>query len=315
MQLPFLKKKSSTIGLDIGSQAVKIIKLQHREGQPSRLVACGYIQIRPEDEAFTEAVTAYLKENKLSGSDTATVLDDSTMKIRKIELPHMPEADLREAVKFKMRDVMEGPTEDYAVQSSMLEEIGQQASKRYILVGYAVKKTAVSNLMATVSKLGLRPAFVEPSVVSLSASVQEVAASEEEWYAAIDLGATKSLMVVTGHGKFYFSRPLSGISLQIAQDPAGNFSQKLAAEIQHTLDTFSVTFRVEQITKLYLSGGGASIPDLPNYLTTNLGLHTEVLNPFTRLEVDGELAQSALVTESPFLFPQAISLARINVAT
>lgn len=312
LSLPFLKKKSETLGIDIGSKATKLVKLIHREGQNPRLDFCGAFEADSQAPDFTQTLNQFLTKNRLTGYATAASFDNASLKIRKIELPKMPEADLREAVKFKMRDVVEGPIEGYVVRSSLLDETSKD-TKHVLLVGYAVKKEPVNTFIQLMNQAGLRPDLVEPTTVTLAASIEAIKDPKEEWIGGIDLGASKSLMVLMGKGKFYFSRPLAGIRPSTSPDEEATFNQRLAAEIQHTLDTFSVTFRVEQINHLYVSGGGASLPDIANYLSTNLGLPAEIINPFQKMDVPS--AWQPVIAEKAYLYSQAVGSARLRIKT
>lgn len=313
MPLTLTKPKSTQLGLDIGSRSVKAVVVSSPNSPKPRLDFCGALEVRENDPKASEKIKAFISQNKLSGMDAAVAIDNPSLKIRKIELPKMPEADLREAVRFKMRDIMEGTVEEYVVRSSLLGESGNKNATRFLLVGYAIKKAGVQELIQRVTSYGLKPVFVEPSIVSIAAGIEQVYPSVDAWHAAIDLGIKKSLMTIIGNGKFYFSRPLAGIQYD-PENPAGQeeYHQKLAAEIQNTLDTFAVTFQVEQINRILLSGAGAGIPGIAEYLTTNLGLATEVFDPFQGLEI-GPKVNPELAAKS-YLFSQAVSLARLKTA-
>lgn len=302
-------KKNETVGIDWGKKAIKAVRVLTKEGSDPQLVASGIFLLPPDLDQAEEQVKAFLSENKFSGLSTSAALDDSSIKIRKIELPQMPEADLREAIKFKMRDVVEGSIDEYVVRSSSLKEEADTQVKRITMVGYAVKKASVTRMIEQLIKVGTKPDFIEPAAVSFATSIENVYPSTENWIAGIDIGVSKSLMVIMGHGKFYFSRPLPGIKYDVESENDPSFSQKLAAEIQNTLDTFAVTFHVEQIHRIFLGGGGASLPGLIDYLSTNLGIQTEKLNPFNNIIIPEDLAEG--LKETSHLFGQALSLARM----
>lgn len=297
MFIDVFKKKSDTLGLDIGSRSVKIVRLTHSK-KPA-VSFCGMVEISLNATDFSQTLHDYLAEHHLLGLSAAACLDDPSIKIRKVELPEMPEADLKEAVKWKIRDVLEGPVSDYVVRSSLLEKVSTVQAKKLMLVGYAIKRAAVTNLLQKVTLAGLKISFVEPSSVSLAAAIEAAYPSGENWVAGLDVGPGKAVMVIVGQGKLYYSRPLPGIQ-SVWDDPVIN--QKLAAEVQNTIDTFTVTFHVDKINRIFLAGSGAALKGLAEYLTTNVAVKSEILNPFKEIDK---------APDKPYLYAQALALARI----
>jgi len=74
--------------------------------------------------------------------------------------------------------------------------------------------------------------------------------------------------------------------------------EKLGLEIQHAIDAFSISHQIEKIEKLFLTGGGAASENLSATLSKNLGIVTELFNPFQGIEQTNEFA---LATEKPYL--------------
>ncbi|RMD94914.1 MAG: type IV pilus assembly protein PilM [Calditrichaeota bacterium] len=56
--------------------------------------------------------------------------------------------------------------------------------------------------------------------------------------------------------------------------------ERLRQEIQRTIDFFKEKYRFEEIHQIYLSGGGALLKNLDLYLTRELKIDVEILNPF-----------------------------------
>jgi len=303
-------KKKTFLGLDLGSNLIKAVRLSYKEGDKSHLDFCGVLDISGSKESFVEPLKKFITENRLDSAQSCVCIDDSSLKIRKLELPKMPEADLKEAVKWKMRDVVEGPIEEFIVRSSSVTPESDNA-KQVDLVGYAIRKETVKKVLSELEKAGIKIDLVEPSVVSLAAAVEPIYPSDNEWVATLDLGATKSLMIITGHTRFYFSRPLSGIKIPKTDEEKASFNQRLAAEIQNTIDTFSITFHVDKINRILLSGGGAQIPGLCDYLSKNLAIPTDILNAFKNIEI--ESGQEETVNKDACVFSQALSLAQVSL--
>lgn len=217
----------------------------------------------------------------------------------------MPQADLREAIRWKMRDIVEGSIDDYVVRFSLLEESQSEGVKKTTYLGYAVLKKSADNLVKLLQKTGLNPVNIEPSAVTLAAAVDSFHPSDGKWVAGIDLDKDRAQMIIIGGRKLYFERYLQGINIPSPGNATEGLNQKLAAEIQNALDSFSVNFHVEQIDRLIMSGDASNLTGLTDYLIKNVGIKTEIINPFSDIQAES--------IERPYIYSQAVSLALVKV--
>lgn len=305
------QKKTNAVGLDMGTSSTKLVKLKKITGNAYALELCLLINTPLASAEYIDLTKEALLKSKMSGQKIAASLEDPSVRIRKLEMPGMPAADLKEAIKWKMRDHVDGTIEENNIMSSLIEETVVGGTKKQVLIGYAVKKQAVKDRIDLIQKLGVHAISLEPMAVTLAACLEKVYPSENQWVAAVELGHSKTIMVINGRGKFHFSRPLPGITLSDAAKDTAAFNRKLAAEIQNTLDTFSVTFHIDKIDRLFLSGGGASINELPEYLSKNLAIETGLLNPFIGIEISDALKER--IDDKPYLYSLAVGLALMEV--
>ncbi|MBI2340230.1 MAG: pilus assembly protein PilM [Deltaproteobacteria bacterium] len=303
-------KRPDLLGIDLGSQCVKIVKMGRRPNDKLAVEFCGLYPIPRSSPDFESDLHGAVKEAGLAGLSAAVCLDDTSLKTRKMELPAMPDADLKEAVRWNMREAVEGPVADYSIASSLIEETTAGGKVRQTLLGYAVKKKSVIDLMNLATRIGLKPSAIEPSAVSLASAVDRAWPSDDLWIAGIDLGAEKVVLTILGRGRFYFTRLLPGLRSSDAKENGPEFMKKLAGEIQNSLDAFSVAFHQETIHRISLSGGGAGIGELPEYLAKNLAIQTSRLDPFAGMEMSDQAKKT--VADKGYLFSQAVSLAWMN---
>ena len=201
------------MGLDLGRAGLKLVGIR-----PDRSVsqwryplASGLVWQSNEDEIAR--IRAFIRSQGLAGCPVAVNLDDDSLKIRKVELPRMPEADRKEAVTWQIREILDGDPANYVIRHSLIDEsAGVTESGKAAYMVYAVKKSVIEGVMALVKKLLLVPKVVEPKVVSLLAAFGRVNGFQAGRYdALIEIGESKSLFAVVREGRLYFSRPLSGV--------------------------------------------------------------------------------------------------------
>jgi len=300
-----LSKKKSVVGIDIGSKATKVVQLAYNGTDHPALENCGMIKSGILDEGFAGNLKKYLKENHYNNAMIASSIDDASMKIRKMELPKMPHHDLIEAIKWNLRDIVDGNIDEFTISYSRISETTGEESAKIDLMAYAIKKEAVENYKLLIEGMGIHPFFIEPAAVSLASTLERCVNDDDNYIAGVNVGYKSSIFYVVGKGVFVFSRPMIGINLEAQEKDKEGFNQKLAIEIQKSIDTFKVNFKMEEISELYLSGGGALIPNISEYLSTNMGLDSKILNPFQTLSETDRFMEGI----KPELFAQAVGLA------
>ncbi|MBI5300120.1 MAG: pilus assembly protein PilM [Deltaproteobacteria bacterium] len=307
--IPFLKKfqRQDTIGLDWGLEDLKWLKLQTLSSGHRKICYLDYLPLPSDEKEASAVLKDYVLKKGLTGTPTAVSFQEEGLAIRRLELPRMPPDDLQEAVRWQMRDIAEGSMDDYLVRYSLLEETTTPEMVRLTLLGYAIKRSAIQHQTILLQKAGLKPFFLEPTPVSLAFAVEKTCPSaEHEWTACVDVGRKRAYFLAIGNGKLHFVRFLSGVALEQMGETSEDYATKLAVEIQHAVDAFSIAYQVEKIKKIFLAGGGAGIEKLPDFLTKNLGIFTEVLNPLAGLEGTKGFK---LGLEKPYLFGPALGLA------
>jgi type IV pilus assembly protein PilM len=62
------------------------------------------------------------------------------------------------------------------------------------------------------------------------------------------------------------------------------FAEPICLEIERSVDYFRSTYGGGDIKQVLISGGGAKIPGIAAELTQRLGIDTEVINPFRKID-------------------------------
>ncbi len=277
--------------MDLGSQGIRFVRMQKSQTDGS----CRIVHWSFSGEMKVPVLRDFLKSNSLLGASVACNVDETSLKIRKVEVPRMPEADLKEAVRWLMRDACEGPVADHLIRHSVIEELGD--SKKLSLLVYAIPKGVVKAQTDFLKSLSLNPVLVEPSAVSLVALFDRLKGWKPgEFYGLIDFNGTKAVFLVMSEGKLYFSRALP----EISGKDSPSFLTQFVVETQRSIDAFSVAFRKEGIGRLFLCGDDAGLTGLTDHLTKNLAVPTSILDPSEKFQMEAK---------PPHLYDIALGLA------
>lgn len=316
-------RRPALLGLDLGASGIKMVRLEKR-GEEIRLDR--YLRY---PEKVTESVSSsvekfrkFLVSQGLSEMLAACSLSDPSLKVQRVDLPKMPDFDLREAVKWQLRDAVEGKIEHYGVRYTPMEEYQSGETSRIVLTAYIVRKEAVQRSANFLRRLSLIPELIEPTPVALLAAFDRLAPwGKGAVYGLLDLGESQSSFYAVSEGKIYLARPLVEVSgeffnrmisqeLSLEDDRARAlkesfylhggevaeeasktllqlFYSKIAMEAQRSVDAFAIQYRREKIDRIFLTGGGAALPGLSDYLTKNLGIRAVSWDPLEGMASDG----------------------------
>lgn len=252
------------VGLDIGSRSVKCLRWDRGKG---RAVACLYPgNLRSGEEKETAEFREFVRANGLAGAAAACSVDDESLKVKKMELPKMPDYDMKEAVTWQMRDVLEGPVSDYVIRYLILEEHSSEEGKKLSVLGFAMKASDVRDLAQFLRKCSLHPMIMEPASVSLTAAFDELQGCQKgQHYGVIDLGESKSVFAAVGDEKLLFTRTLTGATgqelrallqkeLTITESEAAALSRLFVGEGESRADIDSLRDSLRERAGTLLSG-------------------------------------------------------------
>lgn len=74
-----------------------------------------------------------------------------------------------------------------------------------------------------------------------------------------------------------------GLPLQEIAVMMGSVIERLSSEMQRTIEFYKEKFKVDSVAEIYVTGGGALLPNLAQVLQAQLNIPVTVFNPFERL--------------------------------
>lgn len=301
------KKKKSILGIDIGARTTKIAQLKFSGRGSPDLVFCEMLNTGLLDEGFQANMNAFLRDSGFSGSLAALSFDHESLVMKKFEMPKMPEDELIEAFKWNLREHIDSDIETYTIQFSEIKKSDHLDETQKEYMAYAVQREAVQVFKQKIEQLNLSVILIEPKEVTLASALDRCYPDPGHFLAGADIGHQTCKFYVIGKRNFVFNRNLPMVKYDDFFSSPEEYRTKLAIELQKSIDIFQVNFKMEPLQGIYLSGSGAVIENLCEYLQTNLGMQTNLLNPFQTLNPVPSQGEAR-----PELFVQAVSLAYIQ---
>jgi len=167
ISLPFLSKKSSTVGLDIGSSLIKIVEIDHSGSMP-KIVHFGCTRLLPEAIVEGEimdrglVIDGIMECVEQSGIDTDNVVSAVSGRaviVKKVIMDQMTPEDAQEAIFWEAEQHVPFDIDDVCLDFQILnDDIG--ANQMEVLL-VAAKKDMVNVHASLIRDAGLNPAIID----------------------------------------------------------------------------------------------------------------------------------------------------------
>src|SRR5512143_638999 len=162
---------AETIGLDIGSHSIKVIGLKTTSKGPF-LTCLGIKEIPPgtdrEDvDTYAEILKALVQEVGLTTKKVNLSVSGSGVQIKRVSVPSLPKAELKEAVRWEMKNHLPFPVETAEIDFHTLNTYVEDNVKRLDLMVIACPKSLIERTLSIAEKAGLRPSHLDVAPFAL----------------------------------------------------------------------------------------------------------------------------------------------------
>ena len=318
-------KKSSLLGLDIGSYAVKIVHLQEIKGT-YRLRDMGISQLPPnvivegaikDPDAVQTAIKKLVTNLKTKMKGVATSIAGWSVIIKKVDLPQMSEDELADNIQLEAEQYIPFNVEDVNIDFQILGSSADKADRMEVML-VAAKKEVIEDYVNLIRKAGLQPQVVDVDFFALENAFEaNYEATESGGVALVDIGATKMNINVLKNGVSMFNRDASIGGFQITEDIQQRFgleyeeaekvklgmsSEKVpvqdleaifvsaatgwSTEVKRAIDFFYATYPEETIGQILLSGGSSRLPGLDALFNKDTNIPVAYFNPLAKIDFD-----------------------------
>jgi len=385
----FLKRKrKSLIGMDIGSNVVKCIRLDLLQERPlvthfamadlpPEAIVDGEIMDR---ELVIEAIQEAAQKAGIPDEPVASAVAGRAVIVKKIVMDKMSEEDAREAIYWEAEQHVPFDIDDITLDFQILQEdIGADqmelllvAAKKDMILGHAelIRDAGFRPLVIDVASFANQntweflkgqggfsglpelidepaPAADEDSVDELdpfdeSGEDQDMQAEEEradEFVALLDVGGGVTNVHIVKDGVPYFTRDLPigvahfieefqkqlGLTYETAHDVARGHTDEVDDQLvtdivrsvgseiyqglEPSLSYLKTSGEADGIDRIVLSGGGAHLPGLREYLAESYNVPSEMADPLAGLDYSPDLFGEGEAEELSPLLTVSVGLA------
>lgn len=327
----------TTVGIDLGSNTIKVIELVKLNNNKYKLLTSGLTASPPggllsestiEQEAVAQAVKKLIRDAKISTNEVRVALPESQVFTFVIETPALSERELASSIQWEAEQYIPVPIDEVVLDWRILVQGKKENEKNQVLLVGAPKRV-IEKYQRVLELSGLSPLSLETELIAasraLSASVPQL-----KTLMIINMGAGTTDFSILNEGVLLFTRSIAtgGIAftraikqdLQLEEGQAEEYKKtygleedklegkvasalkplikSIVSEMQKGIGFFNEKFPNGKIDVALLSGGSSLLPGLVGFFAKELGIETQVGNPFTLVEIDTKTASNFTLAQS-----------------
>lgn len=291
---PKKRRSDWRAGVMLGERETALAIVQHRAGQQPLLKHCG---IHPGEEIRPEHVlSAFLQGGALGRAAVSGIIGVDDYQLVQVEAPEVPAAELNDAVRWKLREVLNFPVTDAVIDVFDIPQSPLRTQSKMISA-VAARSVAVQRTAEMVAPHA--PGFDVIDIPELCLrNLSVLLPQDAKGVALLAFGEGFAHLILTRQGVLYLTRrielrppfearlQLSGDAAEAAPAHSGIDAAALALELQRSLDYYESFFDQAQITNLVLAPGDARAKLLAEELRAEISLNIELFAAERIFEVD-----------------------------
>lgn len=325
----FSRGSKSTIGLDVGANSVKLVKLDHSKGGYS-VSAIGIREFPPEAivadeirdrEAVIFNIQSLIDQTDPKIKDVVVSISGHGVITDRFTIDKKSGNEAEQAILFETEQRAPFDIDDVSLDYHIIKT-DEDANKMDVLL-VAARREYLAMFLELIQDCGLRPVIVDDDSLAIyNAYVNNYDVEPSRVTALVNIGYDVTNITYIVEGLYHSTRDVSAgtrdiydaIQKEFRLNPEltnkalkGEMSdsvdqdmlkatiiaatEELISGIELAFSYFKSQAKIDNVDWLVLSGGGALIPYMPEFLQSKLGIPLEIANPLRNVDYDPELFQ------------------------
>lgn len=246
---------SGRVGLSVSEDQVLLAQVSRPASAPGDrplLEKCGS-QVLESGAQPREVLTALVDSMELSGLNCNFVLSPKDYNLYLIEAPAVEAAELRSAVRWKIKDLLDMPVEDAVIDIFPVPE-GAFQGRSKMLYAVAAQKSRIEFVIDLVNRSGLNLGAIDvPEMALLNVSSEFL--EDRNGLAFMDLRRAGGTMNLSRGGQLYLTRKINtSLGDEVMNSMDWEMQRdRLVLEIQRSLDYYESQMGMDPISQIMLA--------------------------------------------------------------
>ncbi len=217
--------KEKIVGIDIGSRFIKAVQAEAGRAGSWRILKAAVVPtphdsvrdgIVVDQAGVAGAVRAMLSGAGIDANAVVCAISGTSVIVRHIKLPKMPESVLRKSVRFEAAKHISSSVEDSMIEFEITGTVPGEDDKMNVML-VAAPNDMVESRLSALTLAGLEPVAVDIEAFALQRALVDLSPTrpgEGATLALLDIGATTTDVNIIANGLFALTRnvPIAGDS-------------------------------------------------------------------------------------------------------
>ena len=298
-RLPGLRQQSgpqNQLGLALLPNGISLAStLRIGSGQP-RLVRCEF-QPLPRQADPGLSLRNLMLQTGLERASLQLVLNPDEYQLHLVESPDVPDSEMRDAVRWRIRDLIDFPVDEAAIDVFDMPQAGAGRETGKMMCVVVSRTPVIAQKAALVNRSGAELGLIDIADLSLR-NLLALTPADRTGAALLYVEAGYSMILITGDETLYLSRRIWIGQQELAaladKDPLGEEFRRtadaLAMELLRSLEYYETHFSRPAVETLYVAPFGLVEPALLKHLSQAVGVSAEALDLNKLLDIPGGMA-------------------------
>jgi MSHA biogenesis protein MshI len=274
----FNKTKSGPglVGLSISAEKITLAHVIQTTDKPQLLLCKEFAVKNAEEKA--KVLEKQVSSLGLENTKASYVLSPNDYKLLLVEAPNVAANEIADAVKWKIKDLIDHPVEEMAITVFPVPVDAYRGGNDMVYV-VATTKTKIKEIVDLVTNSGLVLEAIDiPELVMMNLSAK--CADDSYGLAFLDLRGSGSTMNLCKDGEIYLTRHLNTRMDPDVLNSADwdNIRERLVLEIQRSLDYYESQLGKPAIPKVLLAPRQSDSEALAGQLNSVMSVHVECMD-------------------------------------
>lgn len=267
------KRQNQVIGVEISTAGVAFAHIQRPATQQPYLMHCDFIPAESGVDSV-ELLRSRLLKSGLSGVPCNLVMNSGSYQLILGEAPKVPAEELAEALRWRIKDLVQFPIAEAVVDGFLLPEDSVRGTSR-MAYAVATQRKHIETAVAAIKAAGLELKNIDIPELVLR-NLAEACCDTKRGVAIVKLHQGGGSLQIIRDGNLYLSRQFSlAYNAGLLDDLPG---EALVLELQRSLDYFERQMRQVPPSHIYLCGENVTADKLTPTIRNSLAVSIHLLD-------------------------------------
>jgi MSHA biogenesis protein MshI len=234
-----------------------------------KITTCSFTPCK-DNSQIKQCLTGIVLKNNLKKMNCNLVLHPSQYRLTLVNTPNVPQIEYKNAIRWQIKDIINYPLEDAAVEVFYSDDLQKRPKKIYAI---AAQRSFLQNTVNTIQECQLKPIAIDIHEFSIRNLITNLA-PENGPIGFLDIDNTSCLLVIIQQNCIRFVRQ---IPVGLKQLKANNYSI-LTSELQRSFKYCSTELKQEIPIKFFMPPSMDIDAEITQNIAKNLDKEVSTLN-------------------------------------